>query len=158
MYSTSQACDLTPSLSHVTAKELYEVGESVMQSLQLINAMHPKGLTRPFPRFVKLNPSVPDLSIPELINRVESESICYFCSDFCYGLHYVMPIWSQVSVLITPTLAQGCTRPGTLSPRDSHLPRDTLTQRHSYPGTHTRTGTLSSRDTHSLSDTLTQRH
>ena len=117
-----------------------------------------------FPVKPRREPGDEAISIPELINRVESESICYFCSDFCYGLHYVMPIWFQVLVLITPTLAQGRTRPGTLSPRGSHSPRDTLTQRltlaqgHSHPGAHTCPGTLSHRDTLTQEHTLAQEH
>lgn len=33
-----------------------------------------QGLTTPFPRFVKLNPTIPDLSIPELLHRVQLEN------------------------------------------------------------------------------------
>ena len=30
-----------------------------------------QGLTKPFPTFIKLNPAIPDLSIPELHERIQ---------------------------------------------------------------------------------------
>lgn len=47
-----------------------------------------QGLTTPFPRFVQLNPNIPDLSIPELRARVEREKqVCHACLCIIMGAH-----------------------------------------------------------------------
>ena len=46
---------------------------SILPNVYTTQNYNYQGLTRPFPSFVKLNPEIPDLSIPELTARVEQE-------------------------------------------------------------------------------------
>ena len=45
-----------------------------MQSHAAVLIFIMQGVTTPFPRFVKLNPNISDMSLPELQARVEKEN------------------------------------------------------------------------------------